>query len=75
MYTIKVRRSSQGKYYWVMYSKLGNIICQSDWHNSKLRALYTAKLVQRERPFTTLVDESTVDMRQLVGALRSIDWL
>jgi uncharacterized protein YegP (UPF0339 family) len=46
MFKIKVMQAPDGKYYWVMYSKNGQVICRSDRHEERLAALYTASLVK-----------------------------
>ncbi len=41
-------QAPDGKYYWVMFAKDGNVICRSERYDRKLGALYTANMIRRK---------------------------
>lgn len=59
MYNIKIKQAPDGKYYWVMYSSRGQVICRSDRFNRKLGALYTANMVKYRNMKVDVVEEQS----------------
>lgn len=74
MFKIKVMQSPDMKYYWVMYSANGQVICRSERHDRRLGALYSANMLRRRGFNVEMQDTSKPKLgaKYVMGAYKKV---